>query len=263
VRGLIRVLAASTSGESAAEIARLRMLPEISRWHTDLDAAAHDQRRLQRMTFYRHADPKSAAQMFANAAPANPKDLTALIIDELVLLERDIRGDETNKLRLFWRDAEPKVENDCRDVLMTLLRDRLFAKHVQVEKEGSAADDNRCDIRAVASANKSRVTVPIEIKRDSHANVWTAWKSQLQDLYSIDPSSGGFGIYLVLWFGRPKTPPTGQSPASASEMSVALRQSIPDKDRQVLEILVCDLSLPPRASSGPSPRAKRTKQKPK
>ncbi len=42
--------------------------------------------------------------------------------------------------------------------------------------------------------------MPIEIKKDSHPDVWKAMHDQLMAMYTIDPETDGYGIYLVLWF---------------------------------------------------------------
>jgi hypothetical protein len=40
-----------------------------------------------------------------------------------------------------------------------------------------------------------------ELKRDYHAEVWTALMGQLERFYAHDPEAKGFGVYCVFWFG--------------------------------------------------------------
>lgn len=104
--------------------------------------------------------------------------------------------------------------------------------------------------------------VPVEIKKESHNKVWTAWQHQLDGSYTTHPAAKGVGIYLVLWFGhRPKTLGRGHSkPASASEMEELLRSRIPLADRQRLSVKVLDLSLlPKRRDRAGNRRGKRSR----
>ena len=89
-----------------------------------------------------------------------------------------------------------------------------------------------------------RVTVPIEVKKENHVELWNAWRSQLQRLYTIDPAAGGYGMYLVLWFGlQPRSTPDGTKPLNATHLQKLLLDLIPEPDRHRIAVLVLDLSL--------------------
>ena len=89
--------------------------------------------------------------------------------------------------------------------------------------------------RADIVASKSHLKVPIELKRDNHAEVWTAAEAQLDRFYTIDPAASSFGIYAVFWFGAkrgrgiPVSPHDRTQPTSSCEMEQRLRASIPIK----------------------------------
>lgn len=85
--------------------------------------------------------------------------------------------------------------------------------------------------------------VPVEIKKESHANVWTAWNHQLDGSCTTHPAAQGVGIYLVLWFGhQPKGLARGKRRAcSALEMKEILRGQVPAEDRQRLTVKVLEL----------------------
>ena len=226
-------------------------MPELKPWATALDSARAEHTRSLRAARFGHVTARAVALTLSNLEPANASDLAALVCDHLQALGSHLRGDETNSIGLFWRDdrCTPKIENDCRDVLLGLLRPRLLWLSVQTEKEASAANDTRADLRASTIADGCRVVVPIEIKKEDHRAVWTAWRDQLDGRYTTDPAAQGIGIYCVLWFGR-KLPahPEGLKPRSAAEMADALRALIPEIDRMRLTVVVLDLSQPPPAS---------------
>ena len=206
------------------------------------------------------------ALTLSNAAPANARDLQALLLDHLNGIEAGLRGDNTFLVKQFWQgtqDAQlPQDENDCRDLLLDKLRERLAPLNVLVEREKSAARDKRADMCAEFMRAGKRIALPIEVKKDNHDKLWTAWSEQLNQLYTIDPAAGGNGLYLVLWFNvrpqvsasgttakgaahlRPRASPEGHRPTSAQELQRMIEERIPTQDRSRLVVKVMDLSLP-------------------
>ena len=89
-------------------------------------------------------------------------------------------------------------------------------------REGSYAADTRSDIRAIC---RREFNVPVEIKKDSHRDLWKAMRDQLMAQYTTDPATDGYGIYLVLWFADPNkpasSPPRRQPPEHAPRNSGA------------------------------------------
>jgi hypothetical protein len=161
-----------------------------------------------------------------NKQPATVSDLHAVLVDHFDDLRKRVRTENTDIDRMFWnidgrgRLSEPRPEEACRDVLITLLRPRLTPLGISLEPEAHMAGDRRADISATMQGRK----IPCEIKRDYHSDVWTAPTNQLERFYANDPEAFGFGIYIVLWFGddRPRTMPlrpnAGPRPTSAIEM---------------------------------------------
>ena len=253
VRGLLRhmieTLSGSTDPNAGRELARLRGLPSLHAWFISIDGAISDNTRLVRAANFVHASPKAVALMLANRAPVNAADLQALVVDQLLGLEKEIRGNDSNILDQFWTDKlvdgsrKPQIENVCRDRLKPLLRSKLQPLTVQLDKESYAAGDKRMDLRASILADGKRRMVPIEIKKDSHVNVWTAWRDQLDKQYLNEPDTRGYGIYLVLWFGPEPKAFDGVKPKDPEEMAAMLRGRIPAADRFRVAVVVMDLSL--------------------
>ena len=46
--------------------------------------------------------------------------------------------------------------------------------------------------------------LPIEVKHHYHPELWSAWRTQLDRLYTRDAKAGGLGVYCVLWSGEAK-----------------------------------------------------------
>ena len=92
--------------------------------------------------------------------------------------------------------------------------------------------------------------LPIEVKHQCHADLWTAWNAQLQKLHTRDAGAGGLGIYLVLWSrnarnrGISKPPHSMPKPTSPEELEEALQSLIPKTDRQRLRVVVVDIAPP-------------------
>lgn len=93
-----------------------------------------------------------------------------------------------------------------------------------------------------------RLTVPVEAKKDDHRGLWTAWRTQLQALYTIDPAARGYGIYLVFWFGHESMPaPGGTSVHSAADLALRLSTQLDSTEAEFLTVHVMDLSWPSSA----------------
>ena len=107
--------------------------------------------------------------------------------------------------------------------------------------------DKECDLVVLQGTGR---LLPIEVKHHYHAELWTAWHTQLDRLYTRDAKAGGLGIYLVLWSGEAKgrkmrKPPDGfKRPASAAELRSVLQSFIPEGDRHRLSVVVVDISGP-------------------
>jgi hypothetical protein len=112
-----------------------------------------------------------------------------------------------------------------------------------------------------------RLVLPVEIKKENHAKLWTAWHDQLDGQYSIDPDAQGVGIYLVFWFNhQPRPAPEGARPTSAAHLEELLKARIAPDDQRRLSVVVLDLSLPgvetARSKSGGTLRAGKKRPKP-
>ena len=91
--------------------------------------------------------------------------------------------------------------------------------------------------------------MPIEIKKSNHPKLWSAIRKQLSAQYTIDPATGGYGIYLVFWFGRERCQPGEDGrPTSAAELEERLRKRLrktllPDEARKI-SVCVIDVARP-------------------
>ena len=250
VRALISLLAGDPQPAAAGEMKRLIDLPRLRPWREHLRYSMLSQQGVAREAHYVHPSPQAAALTLANCAPANRADLMALTLDHVRDIEHHLRGADTFALKLFWKKGgngvmSPIDENDCRDLLLEKLRDRLARLGVHVVPERLAADDKRADLRVEFMAAGQPLAVPVEIKKENNEGLWLAWRDQLQALYANDPAADGHGIYLVLWFGhKPRPSPEGEKPASAEDLGRRLTEGIPPSDRARLVVHVMDLSLP-------------------
>ena len=266
VRGLIDQLAAVGDQAATEEIERLRDLPALHAWKITFDATRHEHVRAIRNARFLHATVESAGHALAGQAPANALDLAALVCQHLQDFQARVRDDEANSLRLFWRDPTtkgclPRIENQCRDVLFRELRDRLSGQNVLLHKEALHANDTRADLRAETMVAGQEKVVPIEIKKENHPHLWTAWRDQLEYRYMTHPAAEGVGLYLVLWFGyRPVGDAQGDIPTNAQELEQRLTALVPPSDRVRLRVWVLDLSMA-RAEGARKPKALRRSRK--
>ena len=182
--------------------------------------------------------------------PMNARDLQALVADHIRGLAKELQHGPTDPFRIFWnvdsrgRPRDPRPEDVCRDHLLDYLSLVLARAGVALEPEGHYARNKRSDIKAIIPP----LNLPVEIKRHYHRDLWNAPEQQLQKLYTRDPGTEGYGIYLVLWFDevqgrRMPLPPQGIArPATADELEDALQCIIQDETRTTIDVIVVDVS---------------------
>ena len=209
----------------------------------------HMQRRREQEFCY--CTVQQVVETLNNRSPANVADLAALVLGELKSLSLKIRQGSTSDWRQHWnvdqynRPTAPKPEDACRDALLSDLQERLAGLGVDAQPEGIYANDRKADIRVSFAG----FNVPVEIKRSCHPDVWTAISKQLTASYTPDPGAGGFGIYLVFWFGdteacRP-TKSGSWSPKTPDDVKQKLQQLLSGQDSDKISVCVIDVSVPP------------------
>ncbi len=221
--------------------------PRMTRWQDRLKLAHERQRVVHRDASYSHPGVEQVQRTLCNDAPANAADLAALLVNRFDDISKHARGDSSNPWQQFWnedqygRPTEAKIEDSCRDALLAMLKERLPVE-VDATPEGRYAAGNRADIRASCSG----FNVPVEIKKNSHPDLWTAIRRQLIAKYTTDQATSGYGIYLVLWFGadETKTPPDGKRPGSPEKLEQRLVQELTGDEARKISVIVMDVTKP-------------------
>jgi hypothetical protein len=249
-RTLVNTISASPSPAATEALQRLESDPQLASYKPDLRFAMANQRQRRRDNEYDRPDWPRTIAALANRAPATVADLHAVLVAQLRDLARRIARANTDIFKQFWnldayaRPTEPRPEEACRDDLITLLKPSLLPLGILVEPEGHMVADKRADISAAMPRRK----ILCELKRDYHAQVWTALMGQLERFYTHDPEAKGFGIYVVFWFGakRPAeipAPPHGmERPKTAAEMETVLESMLSEEMRKRLAVIVIDVS---------------------
>ena len=220
-------------------------------WKNTLQRAKYEQGAVRREASFKHPRIAQVSATLNNQTPANVGDLSALVLYILKDMAEGIRNGNTDDYRQFWNESSyrqldrPKHEDSCRDTLLSDLQRRLSPLEIDAQPEGQYADDKRSDIR-VSFAGANGFAVPVEIKKNTHVNLWRALHEQLIAKYTRDPQASGFGIYLVFWFGADITqlPPSGQRPRNAQELENRLRSSLSFDEKLKISVCVIDVSKP-------------------
>lgn len=247
IHNLISQLGSLGDDEASHALQRLVDDPQLVAWKERLTWSLERQRVVRRDASYHHPTIGEVRSALSDQAPANVADLAGLLVDRLRDISDRMRGGNSDPWRKYWNEDEygrptiPKHENSCRDALLDALQSRVPAE-VDAVREGSYAADRRADIRVSSGA----FNVPIEIKKNSHVDLWSALRGQLMSRYTTDPATYGHGIFLVLWFGKDKTtrPPDGESPKTPDELEERLAADLtPDEARKV-SVIVVDVTKP-------------------
>ena len=245
VRALIQRLAASPDKDASDALDSLLADPTLSRWRDVLSQARDSQSVIRRDAGYRHPDIEQVCRTLNGGSPANAADLAALVMDRLCEIADQIRTGNTDDWRQYWNeDADKKhwrskPENSCRDALLSDLR-KCLPQGVDAQPEGQYARDRRADIRV----SHQDFQMPVEVKKDSHRDLWSALQNQLIAQYASDPTTGGYGIYLVFWFGKDHTrlPPSGTRPESPQDLEKQLKATLSEDEARKISVCVIDVS---------------------
>lgn len=247
VAGIIEELGSIAGDEAEQALAALVQDRRLEIWRGHLKRAQRRQRVVSRDATYCHPGIEQIQDALNGCEPANIVDLHALLVDHLGDVGAAIRGADSNLWRQFWnedrhrRPDTPKPEESCRDALLALLRPRL-PSGVVLQPEGTYAADARADVRA----SYREFNVPIEIKKNSHRDLWRAVRSQLIPKYTTDPATSGYGIYLVLWFGAGETTPHPERgrPTAAAELRRWLEADLTAGEARKIAVVVIDVTKP-------------------
>jgi len=259
LRTLVNRVSADPSPAASACLARLSAMQSLSTYRDFVLHAAASQQVRRREAAYRQPNWAQAISTLANESPANAPDLHALVVDTLKDIAYQISHANNDIYKRFWnedsygRPTDPKPEESCRHVLIDLMRTRLEPIGVTIDPEGHMAGGKRADLIVLYGG---QFKIPVELKRNYHAEVWDAAQTQLDQLYTGDPQAHGYGVYGVFWFGNaPKrTTPllsgTTERPQTSAAMADMLRAMIPNARRDHISILMLDVCGPSIADAG-------------
>ena len=254
VERMIGRLAESPTAAAGAALDALVSDGSLVPWRGELTRAGDRQRVIRRDAAWRSPEVEQVCRTLKNGPPANAADLAALVTDRLDEVAERIRTGNDNGWRPYWnegkdrRAAEPKHEDSCRDALLGDLRRRL-PPEVDPQPEGRYANDGRADLRVACGDFQ----IPVEIKKHCHRELWSALRQQLIARYATDPATGGYGIYLVLWFGetpgRRVPPSSGSRPGGPEELKARLEAVLTPEEARRVSVRVIDVSGPAPAAT--------------
>ena len=252
VANQIKMLASDSSEDAGIQLERLENTDSLTSYRDLIKHYKAQQEKQRREYSFIFASPVQIAEAIQNRAPATPNDLLAFIEDHLGLLSRELTHTQRERYRAYWNEdgrnlVKPKTEEVCSGLLAEDLQNRVQAHNLIVTVEHHMIADKECDIMILQGTER---LLPIEVKHHYSNALWTAWRTQLDRLYTRDVKAGGLGIYLVLWSGEAKgrkmtkIPDGIKRPQSALDLKMALESIIPESDRHRLKVIVVDISAP-------------------
>ncbi len=261
VRNMLATLSALTDDQSQRTLRGLLFDPNLVGFTNDVKHfIANQQAKVREMAFQQPTWDQAIAAL-SNDKPASVADLSALVVEYLKAISLQINAGNTDLYKqLFWnedtfgRPTTARVEESARDAIVDQLRVQSAALGLVIEPEGHMATDKRADIVIFFGKHK----LVLELKRDSHPELWRAYETQLERFYTRDPQASGYGIYLVLWYGANRSgtlPSRGKglsAPKSASELQSILQELVGRNPKLVA--VVVDVSIPDGGKPALSPK---------
>lgn len=250
VAGQIKHLASHNDAQAGSRLAQLASDPALATYRDLIRHHIAQRLRQRRERDFEAPDRERITTSLMNAAPANTADLLAVVVDHFEQLSVEIRGTSFARLNAYWSDKnrsyeQPKDEPVCSKLLAADLQNRIAPLGLAATVEHHMIAEKRCDIVVLQAAIR---LLPIEVKHHYHAELWTAWRTQLDQLYASDARARGIGVYCVLWSGEgdgrrmPALPAGIDRPTSTVELRDALTSLIPADERNRLRVIVVDIS---------------------
>ena len=250
VANQIKLLAADISPTADAQLERLEVNGALASYRELIRHQRAQHQRRRRESSFSFALPEQVAEAISNRAPATPSDLLAFVVDHFDALSQELARTQRERYRGYWNESgrslvEPKREEICSGLLADDLQNRIKAQGLIVSVEHHMIEDKECDLVVLQGTDR---LLPIEVKHHYNAELWTAWQTQLDRLYTRDAKASGLGIYLVLWSGEAKNrkmlklPHGLKRPTSAAELKSAIESLVPEADRHRLKVVVVDIS---------------------
>lgn len=244
VRRWIDQLGSLAAPEATVILGELVESEAISPWRRRLQHAATAQHEVRRNATFQYASLEQVLETLDGGRPTNAADLTAFVVDVLNELGRRIRNGATSDWRTYWTTGivAPDHEERCRDRLLSALDHVLRRGGLRAEPEGRYADEKRADIKVFSS----NAAVPVEIKKSTHRELWTAIRSQLMAKYASDAEAQGHGVYLVLWYGVQHCQPDaeGVRASSAEDLRRRLLRGLSAAEARKISVCVVDVGKP-------------------
>lgn len=248
---LLNQLGNTPSEDSTSALAHLRMLPQLSAWHDQIQNAQQTQQLSRREALFKHPNASQVINTLSNLKPANVADLAALTVDCLEQLAAEMHGSNTDSYKHCWnvdgynRPLKPKPENGCRNYLLERLKTALAKYDVQIDLEAHQANNKRTDMKLSFTNQGRTFNFPIEIKCDYNDELWKTIHEQLIPFYTIAPETEGRGLFLVIWFNHEKLPTHPQGlppPKSAEQLAAMLKDIMTPQEQKLIDVFVLDVS---------------------
>lgn len=248
LNNLVKQLGNSDDPATIDELERLQNLPSLEKIRPVLESTLYDTKIRIREKNFAFLEIDAIQKILNDLQPADAKDLQQLVLDHLDDYATIIHTDKSNIYSRFWNTHEtlrPRNENDCRDVILRELDNRLSKQGVMCAPEAQYVNTKRADIQVFFG---SEFSLPIEIKCDWNKDLWLGLHTQLIKRYSIEKNSHGYGIYVVLWFGEhnrgkmPVTPDGADKPENPKEIQHYLYDRMNPEEKSRIAIRVIDVS---------------------
>lgn len=195
---------------------------------------------------FRAPAPSDISALLEKNDIATVEDLRALLVEELVEVQKWLKGSETDPLDTFYESGKHVDENTARNRIVDRLNGRMTALGLSMVIEHHMAAGNRCDFTAAATVSGARFLLVVEVKGQWNTHLFTAAAAQLDERYAIHPDAARQGVYLVLWFGNGETVAGKWEPSITSPEQ--LRNQIVGKMAKeldgLIDVVVLDLSRP-------------------
>ena len=214
-------------------------------FRNDLKAMRASQVRAIALRDFAPPTPHEIVDALDHSAVVTVEGLRAVVLDELVALQKAIVGGEFNTGLRFYENGQRLGEVRCTEIIAERFGLTLEPQGIGITTEHQLKNANRSDFTATKTLGGQRRLLVVEVKGQWHPELFTAADEQLYGKYSIHPNAEQQGIYLVLWFGTKELVAANKQHGltCAQELREKILAAMPMELLGRIDVFVLDLSM--------------------
>ncbi|MCY4232795.1 MAG: hypothetical protein OXE59_03495 [Bacteroidetes bacterium] len=247
----IKELSKRVDHGAALALSILASDPDLSAWKPEIRQAIHEQILRKQKTQKKDISLSDSLNILQNGQPSNIADLNSTAVELLEDLATIMGDPYSNEWRDYWEwngderitTPNPEDEKYLQDKFISTFVKILDKYDIHAQIKESSTRNDRVDLCLNYDSNQQ---IPLVIRNNLSLDIWSRIPKHYLQMDTGVPTSCGYWIYLVFWFGDWYThvvSPSGKLPKTSQELKDLLEQQIHPELHHFSSVIVIDVSM--------------------